>query len=92
MQSKRDFLSTGAALALAAWTGGAARAARGRLLRAAPATRALVRAANPTTPVWAYGGTVLGHRALHGHGRRAAVPLRVRSDPRRRLLVSPASG
>lgn len=73
MQSRRDFLRTGAALAIAQWTAGATRAAQGRLLRAAPATQALVGGGNPATAVWAYGGTVPGPELRYRQGERLRI-------------------
>jgi len=71
---RREFM--GSALALGALgVSGLPRAqdAAPRVLRAAPATRHLVGAANPATPVWAYDGTVPGPLLRYRQGDRLRI-------------------
>src|SRR5688500_10350737 len=69
----RDFLRTGAALALAPALSAAAQHAQARMLRAGPATQALVGPGNPATAVWAYGGTVPGPELRYRQGERLRI-------------------
>ena len=70
---RRSFLRTGAALALAPWFTAAAQPPQARVLRAGPATQALVGGGNPATSVWAYGGTVPGPELRYRQGERLRI-------------------
>ena len=72
--SRREFLRASSALALAPWVAsGAAPVAQSRMLRAAPATQALVGAGGSPTAVWAYGGTVPGPELRYRQGERLRI-------------------
>ena len=72
---RRDFLRTSAALAVAPWLTATAQPSQLRVLRAAPATQALVGAGNPSTAVWAYGGTVPGPELRYRQGERLRIQI-----------------
>ena len=73
VHSRRNFLRTTAALAFAPWVTAAAQPGRARVLRIAPSTQALVGAGNPSTQIWAYGGTVPGPELRYRQGERLRI-------------------
>jgi len=75
---RRGFLAGATALALA--PGCAMPPRRERVLRIAPATRALVGAGHPATEVWAYGGTVPGTELRFRQGERLRIEVENRLD------------